>query len=287
MTRVLELDGLDALIGALSSRGYDVVGPTVRDGAIVYDEIESASDLPAGWTDVQDGGTYRLRAPRGRRALRLRGRPDLVEALLFPPRLLLWRARQASPEADLEVEEEPLPPRPLAFIGVRACELAAIAIQDRVFVGGRYVDRDYAARREDVLLVAVNCHEPGGTCFCVSMDTGPHGATLRLRPRADRAAGRRPPLPGRGRERARRRGPRRAWRRRGDRGGRARAGGVGGGRSRPDGTVARHPRHPRPARSTTSSTRAGTRSPSAASRAATARWPARPASAPPSRTRTT
>ena len=41
-------------------------------------------------------------------------------------------------------------------------------------MGGRYVDRDYAARRENVLLVAVNCHEPGGTCFCVSMDTGPH-----------------------------------------------------------------------------------------------------------------
>ena len=63
--------------------------------------------------------------------------------------------------------------RPLAFVGVRACDLHAIAIQDRVFLGGRFVDRDYAARREGAFVVAANCFEPGGTCFCVSMGTGP------------------------------------------------------------------------------------------------------------------
>jgi sulfhydrogenase subunit beta (sulfur reductase) len=30
----------------------------VRDGAIVYDELESAQELPIGWTDVQEAGTY-------------------------------------------------------------------------------------------------------------------------------------------------------------------------------------------------------------------------------------
>jgi ferredoxin len=71
------------------------------------------------------------------------------------------------------VEEEPLDETPLAFIGVRACELSAIAIQDRVFLGGKFVDRDYAARRTGNFVVAVNCGEPAATCFCVSMDTGP------------------------------------------------------------------------------------------------------------------
>ena len=265
MTRVLELDGLDALIGALSSRGYDVVGPTVRDGAIVYDEIESASDLPAGWTDVQDGGTYRLRRREDDARFGFAVGPTSWKRFLFPPRLLLWRARQASPDADLEVEEEPLPPRPLAFVGVRACELAAIAIQDRVFVGGRYVDRDYAARRENVLLVAVNCHEPGGTCFCVSMDTGPH-----VRERYDydlvltELLDRRPPLPGRGRERARRGDRRRARRRRGNGGGPPRDRRTRR-RTRPAGWAARSTRvTSATSSSTTSSTRAGTRSPSAA-----------------------
>ena len=173
MTRVLELDGLDALIGALSSRGYDVVGPTVRDGAIVYDQIESAAELPTGWTDVQDGGSYRLERRDDDARFGFAVGPTSWKRFLFPPRLRLWRSTQESPASDLRIEEEPLEPKPLAFVGVRACELAAIAIQDRVFVGGRYVDRDYAARRESALLVAVNCHEPGGTCFCVSMDTGP------------------------------------------------------------------------------------------------------------------
>jgi Fe-S-cluster-containing hydrogenase component 2 len=173
MTRVLELDGLDALIGALSSRGYDVVGPTVRDGAIVYDQIESAAELPAGWTDVQDGGSYRLERRDDDARFGFAVGPTSWKRFLFPPRLRLWRSTQESPASDLKIDEEPVEQKPLAFVGVRACELAAIAIQDRVFVGGRYVDRDYAARRESALLVAVNCHEPGGTCFCVSMDTGP------------------------------------------------------------------------------------------------------------------
>jgi len=172
MTRVLELDGLDALIGALSSRGYDVVGPTVRDGAIVYDRIASESDLPAGWTDVQEAGRYRVARREDEALFGYAVGPTSWKRFLFPPRIRLWQATHAAD--GLEIEEEPLDGRRLAFLGVRPCELAAIAIQDRVFVGGRYVDRDYAARRENVLLVAVNCHEPGGTCFCVSMDTGPH-----------------------------------------------------------------------------------------------------------------
>jgi hypothetical protein len=44
-----------------------------------------------------------------------------------------------------------------AFIGVRACELRAIAIQDRVFLSGRYLDNSYKIRRDQAFIVAVNC----------------------------------------------------------------------------------------------------------------------------------
>jgi hypothetical protein len=40
--------------GALERRGYTLVGSTVRDRAIVLEEIHSIAELPAGWTDVQD-----------------------------------------------------------------------------------------------------------------------------------------------------------------------------------------------------------------------------------------
>jgi sulfhydrogenase subunit beta (sulfur reductase) len=171
MTRVIDVAGLDALIAALRARGYTVVGPTVRDGAILYEELGSAAALPAGWTDVQDGGSYRLERRDDDARFGYAVGPTSWKRFLFPPRVRLWQATEA--DAGLEVEEEPLEPGALAFVGVRACELAAIRIQDRVFLGGRYVDSDYAARRENAFLVAVNCHEPGGTCFCVSMDTGP------------------------------------------------------------------------------------------------------------------
>ena len=171
MTRVIDAGALDVLIAALSGRGYTVVGPTVRDGAIVYDELASAAELPAGWTDVQDGGFYRLERRDDEARFGYAVGPTSWKRFLFPPRVRFWTARQ---DGDvLDVEEEPVEAGPFAFLGVRACELAAIGIQDRVFLGGRYADRDYAARREGAFLVAVNCHEPGGTCFCVSMDTGP------------------------------------------------------------------------------------------------------------------
>jgi hypothetical protein len=57
---VVELSGLDELIGVLRHRGFRVLGPTVRDGAIVYDELETAAELPVGWTDRQEAGAYRL-----------------------------------------------------------------------------------------------------------------------------------------------------------------------------------------------------------------------------------
>jgi ferredoxin len=170
-TAVVEPVALDELIGALRRRGYRVLGPTVRDGAIVYDELESAAELPVGWTDRQEAGTYRLERREDEARFGYAVGPHSWKQFLFPARLRLWRAH-ANGGAPT-VEEEPLDETPLAFIGVRACELNAIAIQDRVFTGGKFVDRDYAARRGGIFVVAVNCGEPAQTCFCVSMDAGP------------------------------------------------------------------------------------------------------------------
>ncbi len=171
-TSVIEPGALEALVGALCGRGYRVLGPTVRDGAIVYDELESAAELPIGWTDSQDGGRYRLERRQDEARFGYAVGPHSWKQFLLPPRIRLWQARQNG-EGAFEVEEEPLDETPLAFLGVRSCELHAIDIQDKVFMGGRVTDRDYAARREGTFLVAVNCFEPGGTCFCVSMGTGP------------------------------------------------------------------------------------------------------------------
>ena len=171
VTAVIEPEALEALIGALSERGYRVLGPTVREGAIVYDDLRSAGELPIGWTDEQEPGRYRLARREDEARFGYAVGPHSWKQFLFPPRIRLWRARRRANE--LEVEEDAADHPRLALFGVRSCELHAIAIQDRVFLEGRFVDRDYEARREDAFVVAVNCFEPGGTCFCVSMGTGP------------------------------------------------------------------------------------------------------------------
>ncbi|MGZ4315940.1 MAG: 4Fe-4S dicluster domain-containing protein [Gaiellaceae bacterium] len=168
---VIDPAGLEELVRALRERGFRVLGPMVREGAIVYDELHSASQLPIGWTDEQAPGRYRLERRDDEARFGFAVGPHSWKQFLLPSRLRLWRARRD--DEGLEVEPEPTDDTPLAFFGVRACELQGIAIQDRVLLEGQFVDRDYAARRKDTFIVAVNCFEPGGTCFCVSMGSGP------------------------------------------------------------------------------------------------------------------
>ena len=168
---VIDPDALEELVRALRERGFRVLGPMVREGAIVYDELDSARQLPIGWTDEQAPGRYRLERRDDEARFGFAVGPHSWKQFLLPSRLRLWRARRG--DEGLEVEPEPTDDTPLAFFGVRACELQGIAIQDRVLLEGQFVDRDYAARRKDTFIVAVNCFEPGGTCFCVSMGSGP------------------------------------------------------------------------------------------------------------------
>jgi len=169
---VITLEGLGALFEALRRRQYTLVGPTVGDGAIVYGELQSPADLPRGWTDEQDGGTYRLVRRNDEAVFGYVVGPHSWKQFLFPPATRLWQG-QRTEAGGFEMRAVPAEPPRYAFIGVRSCELHAIAIQDRVFVGGAHVDPTYQARRERAFFVAVNCGQAGGTCFCVSMQTGP------------------------------------------------------------------------------------------------------------------
>lgn len=162
---------LDTLITLLREDGRTVIGPTVAEGAIVYDEITSLDDLPRGVGDEQAPGRYRLRRRDDERLFGYVVGPTAWKKWTFPPRIPLTRARRDGHK----VEFTPLlaePPR-LAFLGARACDLAGIGVQDQVFTGTSFIDPDYAARREQVFIVAVQCTTSASTCFCTSMGTGP------------------------------------------------------------------------------------------------------------------
>jgi sulfhydrogenase subunit beta (sulfur reductase) len=168
---VVEEERLHHLFEGLKGRGYSLVGPVLRESAITYAEIDSVADLPAGWTNEQDGGTYRLTHGRDKALFGYTVGPHSWKKFLLPAVTRLWHARRKGSGFQTVAEDQESPR--YAFIGVRSCELHAIAIQDKVFLQGNYVDPVYKARREGVFVVAVNCGQAGGTCFCVSMNTGP------------------------------------------------------------------------------------------------------------------
>jgi len=170
---IVERDALDELFAALHRGGYTVLGPTVRDQAIVYDEIRGSADLPVGWTDEQDGGVYRLRRRDDAALFGYNVGPHSWKRYQLPPEVRLWRARRGDAGELVELSEPPREPPRYAFLGVRSCELHAMGILDRVLLGGGHTDPADRLRREDVLIVAVQCTQAGGTCFCASMGTGP------------------------------------------------------------------------------------------------------------------
>jgi len=168
---VLLLPGLQLLIDLLRERGWTVFGPTVRDGVVVHAEIESVDQLPRGVADLQDSGSYRLRQRSDEALFGYVVGPQGWKSLLFPAHELLWSGRRTGAEVEVEPAEIDAPR--LALLGVRSCDLHALGIHDTVLAKRAAADAAYVSRRENNFIIAVTCSDPGGTCFCVSMDTGP------------------------------------------------------------------------------------------------------------------
>lgn len=168
--RTLSAERLDALFHLLHADNRLIVGPTVRDRVIVYEPLDSPADLPRGLTDVHEAGHYRLVPRQDQAFFGYNLGPDSWKKFLHPARLRLWRATRQG--AGFQIEREDRAPR-LAILGARACELAAIAIQDRVFLQSGVRDPHYASRREGLFVIAVQCGQASATCFCPSMGTGP------------------------------------------------------------------------------------------------------------------
>ena len=145
----MEKSELQAIVDRLKQLGYRTIGPRQADGAIIYDDLDSISQLPIGVIDEQDGGQYRLQQQATPSYFDYVVGPYSLKNFIFPPRELLleyqrshdgWRQKRCS-----------APDRPLAVLGPRSCDLQALLIQDRVFMNDGHADRGYAARRRSYL----------------------------------------------------------------------------------------------------------------------------------------
>jgi sulfhydrogenase subunit beta (sulfur reductase) len=174
-TFLLESSQLQQLIEALHRQGFEVMGPTLAQGDLIYGEVRTAADLPVGWRTEEDAGTFRLVRGDDQAYFGCRPGQQSLKQFFFPAELLLWQARREGDGWRVKVPDRP--PCNYAFLGVRACDLAALEVHDRVLARGRYPDPVYQERRDRAVMVAVNCTTSGGACFCASLGTGPQAAS--------------------------------------------------------------------------------------------------------------
>jgi len=169
------------LITALQENGYEVIGPQVDSGAIVYKPLSDVSQLPEGYSDDQKAGHYRLKKNKSNRWFAWANAAQSIKPFAFVPTEVLWSSSKIStPEASgetIQFQKKEPDVVPQAILGVRSCDLAALAIQDAHFLQQSYIDSYYQARREKLLLIAVNCTHPSKSCFCHSTGDGPSATT--------------------------------------------------------------------------------------------------------------
>ena len=170
---VVEAGMLGQLIASLESRGYEVIGPTVQSGAVVYDTVEKPEDLPVGWRSEIDAAKCRLTKGEDDVVFGYVIGPQSWKKYLHPAEVCLFEARRENGGFVVINSGPPPPAKPFALLGVRACELAALAVLDRVLLDDKFADNIYLSRRRGCFIIAVNCTEAAPTCFCASMGTGP------------------------------------------------------------------------------------------------------------------
>lgn len=168
----LPKSSLDGLLAKLRKLGYRVMGPQVKDEVIVYGPLTGADKLPRGYTSEQNAAHYRLIYTGHSRYFDVTPGAQSWKQFLFPSVTQMARFKRGA-DSKWQLEEGQFDLTPYAFFGVRPCELAAIQVQDRIFMREEWSDPLYRMRRQGAFILAVNCLHPCGTCFCASMGSGP------------------------------------------------------------------------------------------------------------------
>lgn len=158
------------LLFDILKESYTVVGPIIRDSVVVLSPVDF-DDIPFGNTDHQEPGIYRAGNVTSGIMFSFSIGPDSGKRFLFPPVHNLYDFTKSKTGISIRVpvKEE----TPMLLFGLRACDLAALRLLDKVFLEGPHSDPIYDYYRRSISVVAINCASPHSNCFCSSMDTGP------------------------------------------------------------------------------------------------------------------
>jgi ferredoxin len=149
---------------------HRVIGPKIENSSIILAEIEFA-DIPYGYRDQQGKGSYRISKGSGSEIFSFSNSHDSFKRFLHPPSAEIFTFQKD--RKGFQVRPSAYSERPIAFLGIRGCDIAALKLYDRIFLESPVRDKNYQRLRSGSMVIALNCIYPGDNCFCSSMGTGP------------------------------------------------------------------------------------------------------------------
>jgi ferredoxin len=146
MSFVIERSAMDSLIGLLHKKGYQVFGPVHKGPDYVFGSINKASELALDYVTT-------ILSPK---------------KYLYPPseKLFKFNSETFAINASDGTGKQ-------AILAVHPCDLSAISFLDKVRTSGTFEDPKYKERRDNTLIIGMNCGKSGDQCFCASFGTGP------------------------------------------------------------------------------------------------------------------
>lgn len=163
---------LQSLLDQLLAEDYQCIGPQILSNAIIFKPFTQAESLPQGITDHQDAGHYRLQPHDSPRNFHWNCSAQLLKPYFFQAEQVLWQVEKQQDGQLVFCQTQSHQPK-RAFFAVRACDIAALKLQDQHFLHSEFVDEHYAENRKNNLFIAVTCSKEGTNCFCHRTDDGP------------------------------------------------------------------------------------------------------------------
>ncbi len=145
---IVSKDNFFAWLDSLRDQ-FTLIGPVTDDGQTEFRRIDSVRQLDMAYqsTMLSPGKVY-----------------------LYKPREELFRF---SLDGDLEIREPRADDERRVIIGLHSCDTKAVLYLDKTFLGA-FHDPRYEARRNNTVIIELNCETAGKNCFCSSMGTGPY-----------------------------------------------------------------------------------------------------------------
>ena len=174
-TGFLPRQSLQQLLDVLQEQGHTCVGPRLADQAIVFQELDRVEDLPCGIEVTQAPGSYRIHQHPHPRHFAWANSAQAIKPLSFASHEVLWQCQRDS-EGNLQFKQQLPATKSIALIGARACDLAAMKLQEQHFLNPYAEDPWFRQRVGHLFIVAIHCSHAADTCFCHSTGDGPRAS---------------------------------------------------------------------------------------------------------------